>query len=883
MPQITLSEIAAPSTVAALGSRYLYVASRLDGVAIVSTDALSGTTERHQVLLDVGGFAATADVVGELGRHRGLAGVVIALTNGVPDHARLRIAEAALRRGLRVWLHWPSEHAVECVDEERLQSLHRHRRAVIAMERVARPIHRAMESWQRMRPGLRWIYRGMFPVRRDDLLAELERWSLDARPVPFRSLGGVSSESPKLDSGLYLRTDFWVRISSGGSYGHTCYVAKELAATTNKFACLLTQRYDLLDTFGVPQVVMDPPPAFMNEDAMVTASDHYYPMVKTACGLLQATYLYERLCLGNWVGARLSRELQIPYLVEYNGSEVSMQRGFNNSVPFYEDVYVKGEEVAFRQATAISVISEHVKADLVSRGIDARKILVNPNGADLERYAPALPDEKRQLRRALGFGDEECVVGFTGTFGWWHGVDVLAAAIPRICAAMPAVRFLIIGDGTHKPQLDAEVERHHLEDCVRRVGRVAQAEGARLLKACDIYVSPHSSHMVDSKFFGSPTKIFEYMAMAGGIVASDLEQIGEVLSPALRTPDLARPGVTVTNQRAVLCAPGDVDDFVAGVVGLAHRRDLGCALGRNARQAVADRYSWQQHVSRLWAFAADLPRDSGAREVDTGDAYKEQVQNQWNNNPVGSETARASQPYTLEWFQEIEQYRYEVYAPWMPRVMEFASHSGEQVLEVGGGMGTDLAQFAKHGAIVTDVDLSGGHLQIAQENFRLRGLTGRFVHHDAESLPFDDDAFDLVYANGVLHHTPNTKRAVADILRVLKPGGRAIVMVYAENSLQYWRNLVWHYGMKSGDLSSHSMADIMSRTVERTGNEARPLVKVYTKPRLRALFYDFVDIRIVQRQISPELVPRRLRRLLPLVERLAGWNLIIKARKPRRS
>jgi SAM-dependent methyltransferase len=140
-----------------------------------------------------------------------------------------------------------------------------------------------------------------------------------------------------------------------------------------------------------------------------------------------------------------------------------------------------------------------------------------------------------------------------------------------------------------------------------------------------------------------------------------------------------------------------------------------------------------------------------------------------------------------------------------------------------------------------------------------------------------------VYSNGVLHHTPNTSRAVAEIRRVLKPGGRVIAMVYAEHSLQYWRNLVWHYGMKGGDLASRSMGEIMSRSVERTGNDARPLVKVYTKPRLQALFDQFGDIRIVQRQISPELVPRRLRRLLPVVERLAGWNLIIKARKPRRA
>jgi ubiquinone/menaquinone biosynthesis C-methylase UbiE len=260
--------------------------------------------------------------------------------------------------------------------------------------------------------------------------------------------------------------------------------------------------------------------------------------------------------------------------------------------------------------------------------------------------------------------------------------------------------------------------------------------------------------------------------------------------------------------------------------------------------------------------------------------YKDQVQKQWNNNPVGSDTTRAAQPHTLEWFKEVEQYRYGSYAPWMPDVMEFARHAGEQVLEIGGGMGTDLAQFAAHGAIVTDVDLSAGHLEIAQENFRLRGLTATFVHHDAESLPFADDRFDLVYSNGVLHHTPNMARVIAEIRRVLKPGGRAIVMVYAENSLQYWRNLVWHAGLKDGDLARRSMGDILSQVVERTGNDARPLVKVYTKRRLRAMFRDFADVSITQRQLSPDLVPPRLRWLMPVVERMAGWNLIVKAGKP---
>src|ERR1043166_2451152 len=214
-------------------SEYLYVSPGLEGASHLTTDALSETTERHQLALGTSTVWIDPNPLHAVQQSNGIDGVVIGLAGGIPNDARLRIADAALSRGLRVWLYWPGEQAIECVDRERLESLKRHRYAVIAMERLGRPVHRAMEAWQRMRPGLRWIYRGMFPVRRYDLLAQLGRWSLDARPVsfPVRADGTLA-----LDAGLYLRTDFWVKLVSGGSYGHTCYVAKELAATAERFA-----------------------------------------------------------------------------------------------------------------------------------------------------------------------------------------------------------------------------------------------------------------------------------------------------------------------------------------------------------------------------------------------------------------------------------------------------------------------------------------------------------------------------------------------------------------------------------------------------------------------------------------------------------------------
>jgi glycosyltransferase involved in cell wall biosynthesis/SAM-dependent methyltransferase len=860
-------------------ARYLYVGRGLDRAGEIESDVLPSATERQQLAVEVPALQPLAQPLAQSLRRDDVAGVILQLTAGFLGRRERRVVADVLSLKKEAWLHWPAERAFENVDDERLASLRRHWFGVVIVDRLTRPLVLLGERWSRLRPGLRWIYRGAFPIPRDRVLVHLEQSIVRAKPVPFPPID--LETRPVVPAGLYLRTDFWAQIPSGGSYGHTVYVAKELAATSEKFAALFTQRYDLLSRFGVHQVVMDPPPLQVGEGALVLAPDHYYPIVKAACQLMRPSFIYERLCLGNDVAARLSEELQIPYIVEYNGSELSMQKSFDGTSPFYADLFLKAEEFAFRQATMISVISEPVRDDLVKRGVEAAKILVNPNGADPESYAPPTPEERSSIRSELGFADPDRVVGFTGTFGGWHGVDVLGAAIPRICELAPSARFLLIGDGQHKASLDANVAAHGLADKVRSVGRVTQAEGARLLRACDVFVSPHNSHMVDSRFFGSPTKIFEYMAMGGGIVASRLEQIGDVLAPALTTVELKSGRLGVTDQRSVLVAPGDVDEFVDGVVALVEQPSVAAALGRNARQAVLDHFSWRRHVERVWQFAASRPSRQPRSVVATGDAYKDQVQNQWNNNPVGSEHVESASRHTLDWYLQIEKYRYGTYAPWMPEVMEFARHAGEDVLEIGGGLGIDLAQFALRGARVTDVDLSAGHLAHAEEHFCLRGLKGRFVHHDAETLPLETASFDVVYSNGVIHHTPNTAVVVREISRVLRPGGKAIVMVYAENSLHYWRNLLWAIGLREGEISRHSMGHIMSYAVERTANQARPLVKVYTKERLRRLFSGFEAIEIEQRQMVPDELPARLRRFLPSIERRLGWNLIIKATKPR--
>jgi len=568
-----------------MSETYLFVVATFDKVGESSDNRLSEFSERHTISLPIPELRDVSDMFAEL--HSSSAkGIVFQMVRGVPGRQQLQVGRRVLKSGKKLWFYWPDEGAVECVDKERLRSYWR----LWTATRVFFALHRAIS------------YAPPFEAYANPH-AECHETLRNAKPIAFPNCEALPSpENPLKGTGVYLRTDFWARITSGGSYGHTCYIAKGLSRVTRNLVCFLPHRYTLIDELGLNQVVLDPPSRGYNEIDLVLASPYYYRPLKAALMALKPLYIYERLCLGNYVGARLSQELGIPYLVEYNGSETSMSRSFGGKGFVNEQFFLKAEEAAFKQASLISVVSDAVREDLVRRGVDPSRILVNPNGVDLQAYRPAALEERQKLRAELGFDDTHTILGFTGTFGGWHGIDILADAIPRICATYPNARFLLIGDGNYKHLVDEKIREHHLSANVISTGRVPQVEGARLLQACDIYLSPHNKHMVDSRFFGSPTKIFEYMALGGGIVASDLEQIGVVLSPALRAGNLPSSLANVTNERAVLCTPGNLEEFVAGVGFLIRHPEVRLRLGQNAREAAALHFSWDRNVADLWRF-----------------------------------------------------------------------------------------------------------------------------------------------------------------------------------------------------------------------------------------------------------------------------------------
>jgi len=263
---------------------------------------------------------------------------------------------------------------------------------------------------------------------------------------------------------------------------------------------------------------------------------------------------------------------------------------------------------------------------------------------------------------------------------------------------------------------------------------------------------------------------------------------------------------------------------------------------------------------------------------------KLRAREQWGQDPCGAVYDREHELGTRAFFDEVERYRYKEYAPWMPRVMEFEKFRGARLLEVGCGMGTDLLQFARGGAYCTGVDLTPRSIEITRHRFKLYGADGNFMISDGERLPFRSESFDVVYSNGVLHHTPDTAGSIREVHRVLRPGGVAKIMLYHRNSLNYWLEIVLRRGVLGLEfLRGRSAEEIMSRVIEFSDHDARPLVKVYSRKEVRELFGMFKDVRVDVEQ----LLRSELRIFSPLVSdsmfdrlcRSIGWNVIITAKK----
>ena len=288
---------------------------------------------------------------------------------------------------------------------------------------------------------------------------------------------------------------------------------------------------------------------------------------------------------------------------------------------------------------------------------------------------------------------------------------------------------------------------------------------------------------------------------------------------------------------------------------------------------------------------------------------KERVRTFWQEHPCGTKFADAP-PGSKRFYELVEAHRYE--KEWhIPDAAGFADATDLKVLEIGCGLGTDGAQFARAGADYTGIDLTDAAVELARKRFELFQLPGTFRVADAEGLDFPDNSFDVVYSHGVLHHTPDTAGAIKEVHRVLKPGGRAVVMLYHRDSYNYRVNisllrrggvhlLRWPVGVKLVHLltgeseealrehaarlkSEHSYLSSEEFLSQNTDGAGNPLARVYSRKEAAELFSDFSKVELRTHFLNKKWLPI-LGLILPrsIEKQMAsrwGWHLWIYATK----
>lgn len=288
---------------------------------------------------------------------------------------------------------------------------------------------------------------------------------------------------------------------------------------------------------------------------------------------------------------------------------------------------------------------------------------------------------------------------------------------------------------------------------------------------------------------------------------------------------------------------------------------------------------------------------------------KARVREFWQQHPCGTKFSDAAVG-SRDFFERVAEHRYT--KEWhIPQAAHFAGTRGLKVLEIGCGIGTDGAEFAKAGADYTGIDLTEASIELAQRRFALDNLPGTFLVSDAEKLDFADESFDVVYSHGVLHHTPDIETALHEIHRVLKPGGRAIVMLYHRGSYNYRigirvlrragvgllksergiklvhrltgepvESLREHAASLSNANGNLSAAELLNQSTDGAGN---PLARVYSRREALELFNEFRDVTLRAYFLNKRFIPL-VGNLLPRSIETAlasrwGWHLWIYATK----
>ncbi len=403
---------------------------------------------------------------------------------------------------------------------------------------------------------------------------------------------------------FYLKTNLSFGTKAGGSLGHISGVvnalAKKLKVTYISAEIPIMIGEKIERSFVSLNSVVYSVPYELNS---LKINKEFIGQIDALVNENRPDIIYQRLTLFNYSGAYLSNKYKIPLIVEYNGSEVWVQNNWGTSGLKYSSLALEIEEYVLNSADTIITVSKVLQDELIERGFDKDKIIFYPNCIDenIFDYKSFQEEDKESLRARLGFKKDDKVFTFIGTFGAWHGVEFLAESIVKLVENHKKeldkynVKFLLIGDGLLGKKVRDVLGTNDIQNYVKLTGIIPQQDAPRYLSVSDCFLSPHIKQK--DKFIGSPTKLFEYMAFAKPIIASNLDQIGEVFENKIYANELDK-FKSITNESAIVYEPDNYDEFINSILFVAKNSNI-VKLGQNAYKMVMDRYTWDVHVDKI--------------------------------------------------------------------------------------------------------------------------------------------------------------------------------------------------------------------------------------------------------------------------------------------
>jgi glycosyltransferase involved in cell wall biosynthesis len=421
------------------------------------------------------------------------------------------------------------------------------------------------------------------------------RWYVRARRVAASTFSLPARPAAAVRRVTYLRVEpslRWLGAQVGGAATHTAGVINGLTGAGIEVNVFASERPVGVESAYCRAV---PPRQIVQLAHWLTLTGHSQDLVSSATDT-GADLVYQRYALGSYAGLDLARRLNVPLVLEFNGSEIWTGLHWGGGRLPLRRTLVALERRNLRDASLIVVVSQPLKDQLVGEGIEPDRVMVNVNGVDVQALADARAHPPAYWRTRTNL-PQVLTIGFVGTFGLWHGVKLLPELIERVAEHRDDVRWVLIGDGPLHAEVAADLELRGMADRAWLTGVVPHSRAVELLACCEVCVSPHVPNPDGSAFFGSPTKLFEYMGLGRAIVASDLDQIGEVLEDG---------------RTALLASPGDVSATASAVVRLLDDEALRARLGRAALDEALERYSWDAHVARILRALGTEPDRVGA-------------------------------------------------------------------------------------------------------------------------------------------------------------------------------------------------------------------------------------------------------------------------------